>query len=101
MRSSIAPSDPSLTISTSSVFKKLSAINPSKAQGPDGIPGWFLKENADLLADPIQDVLNASYQERSLPAAWKEADIVPIPKQRPVYDINKHLCPISLTPLLS
>ena len=40
--SSIAPSDPTLSISAASVFKKLSAINPSKAQGPDGIPGWLL-----------------------------------------------------------
>ena len=101
MSSSIAPSDPTLTISAASVFKKHSAVNPFKAQGRDEIPGWLLKRNADLLADPIQDVLNPSYQERRLPAAWKEADIVPISKQRPIYDINKNLRPISLTPLLS
>ena len=38
------------TISEFSTFKKLSALNPTKAQGPDGIPIWLLKENADLLA---------------------------------------------------
>ncbi|CAH3161434.1 unnamed protein product, partial [Porites lobata] len=48
---------------------KLSVLNPSKAHGPDGIPAWLLKENADLLA---------------------EADVVPVPKQRPINDINKH-----------
>ena len=101
MSSTIAPSDPTLTISAASVFKKHSAVNSSKAQGDDEIPGWLLKRNADLLADPIQDVLNPSYQERRLPAAWKKADIVPISKQRPIYDINKHLRPISPTPLLS
>ena len=31
----------------------------------------------------------------------EEADVVPVPKQRPVQDINKHLRPISLTPILS
>ena len=29
------------------------------------------------------------------------ADIVPIPKQKPVIDVNKNLRPISLTPVLS
>lgn len=95
------PSESTLVVSAASVFEKLSAINPTKAQGPDGIPGWLLKENADLLADPVQDILNTSYQEGRLPSTWKEADIIPIPKQRPIFDINKHLRPISLTPLLS
>ena len=41
-------------ISESSVFEKLSALNTNKASGPDGIPSWVLKENADLLAAPVQ-----------------------------------------------
>ena len=69
--------------------------------GPDDIPGWALKENTDLLAVPIADILNASYREGCLPPSWKEVDVVPVPKQRPVRDINKHLRPISLTPILS
>lgn len=48
-------------------FKKLSSLNPSKAQGPDGIPGWLLKESADLLAMPVCDVINSSYREGRLP----------------------------------
>ena len=76
-------------------------LNRSKAHGPDGIPGWVLKENADLLAVPIADILNSSYREGRLPPSGKEADVVPVPKQRPVQDINKHLRPISQTPILS
>ena len=76
-------------------------LNRSKAHGPDGMPGWALKENADLLAVPITDILNSSYRESRLPPSWKQADVVPVPKQRPVQDINKHLRPISLTPILS
>ena len=60
-----------------------------------------MKENADLLAEPIADILNSSYREGRLPSSWKEADVVPVPKQRPVQDVNKHLRPISLTPILS
>ena len=84
-----------------SVFKKLSGLNPSKSTGPDGIPGWLLKENADLLTLPVLDILNASFRESRLPPSWKEADIVPIPKQKPVIGVNKNLRPISLTPVLS
>ena len=39
-----------LCVSEFSVFKKLTALNQSKAGGPDGIPNWILKENADILA---------------------------------------------------
>ena len=83
------------------MFKKLSTLNSSKAQGPDGIPAWLLKENADLFVDSVRDILNYSYREGHLPQSWKEADIIPVPKQKPIKDINKHLRPISLTPIIS
>ena len=84
-----------------SVFQKLLTINATKAQGPDGIPGWLLKENADLLSDPVTENLDTSYREGCLPPSWKEVDIVPVPKQRLIKDVSKHLRPISLTPILS
>ena len=96
-----ATQQPALVVSNDSVYKKLMKLNRSKAHGPDDIPGWVLKENADLLAVPIEDILNSSYREGRLPPLWKEADVVLVPKQRPVQDINKHLRPISLTPILS
>ena len=88
------------TVTTHSVFMKLSQLNPSKANGPDGIPSWLLKENASLLAHPVKEVLDSSYREGHLPQSWKKADITPLAKQKPVKDINKHLRPISLTPIL-
>ena len=89
------------TITKFSTFKKLSALNSSKAQGPDGIPVWLLKENADPLAGPVSEILNSLFHETRLPPSWKEADVVPVPKQRRIDDINKHLRPISLTTTLS
>ena len=65
------------------------------------IPSWLLKENADLLAPVVSDIIKCSVAEARLPQSWKHADIVPIPKQVPVYDVNRHLRPISLTPVLS
>jgi hypothetical protein len=46
-------------------------------------------------------IINCSFLESRLPPSWKEADIVPIPKHKPVNDVNKDLRPISLTPVLS
>ena len=94
-------SAPLIVVPIESVYKKISSLNPTKAQGPDGIPAWLLRENADILAAPVMDILNCSYQEGRLPPSWKEADIVPVPKEKPVKDVNKHLRPISLTSVLS
>ena len=83
------------------IHKKLCSLNPTKAEGPDGVPAWLLKENADCLAEPITDILNCSFREGCLPPSGKRADIVPIPKEKPVKEVNKDLRPISLTPILS
>ena len=53
-----ATQQPALVVSNELAYKKLMKLNRSKAHGPDGIPGWVLKENADLLAAPIADILN-------------------------------------------
>ena len=87
-----------LEVTRESVFLKL---NESKAHGPDNIPAWLLNENADILAEPITQIINTSFLEGRLPSSWKRGDVVPVPKQKPVEDINKHLRPISLTPIIS
>ena len=46
-------------------------------------------------------ILNSSYLENRLPAAWKLADVIPIPEQKPVRTLNKDLRPVSLTPIVS
>ena len=88
-------------VSSDAVYLKLAALNTRKASGSDGAPSWLLKENADLLAPTITDILNSSFAECRLPTSWKSADIVPIPKQKPIKDVNKHLRPNSLTAVLS
>jgi hypothetical protein len=90
--------EPTITITAGDVFEKLSKLNPRKAHGPDGIPTWVLKENADILELPVKEILNCSYRECRVPKSWRQADIVAIPKKKPITDINNHLRPISLTP---
>ena len=73
------------------IYNKLISLNPNKALGPDGIPNWILKEYAELLANPISDMLKSSYQEAKLPLAKEQANVMPLPKEKLVCDINKHL----------
>ena len=90
-----------LSVSLSSTFNKLKSLNPGKSPGPDNIPNWIFKEYAELLAEPVAIILNSSYQEQKLPPDWECANVTPVPKESQVRDINKHLRPISLTPVIS
>ena len=90
-----------LEVSTYRVYNSLLHLNKYKASGPDGLPNWLLKDFAELLVDPVTDILNASFREQKLPNAWKLADISPLPKVKQVSDPKKELRPISLTSSLS
>ena len=83
------------------LYNKLSHLNPAKAQGPDGIPNWILKDFAELLAYPVSAILNASFNEQRLPSTWKLADVSPLPKKKPFTNIKKDLRPISITSCIS
>ena len=52
-------------------------LNRSKAHGPEGILGWVLKENADLLAAPIADILNSSHRIKLSRDCFSELEAVP------------------------
>ena len=82
-------------------MKLLASLNSSKACGPDDIPNWLLKEYAELMAFPVSKIINASFEEQTLPRIWKFADVSPLPKAKPVEVLKKQLRPISLTPCLS
>ena len=90
-----------LRVTEQHVQRALDVLNPRKACGPDRTPSWLLKEYCDLVAYPITEILNASYAEQRLPTIWKMADVTPLPKKKPVVDIQKELRPISLPPCIS
>jgi hypothetical protein len=89
------------TIYPEEVYEQLTRINTRKAPGPDELPNWVLKEFAFALSDPICCIFNASVQQGQVPTLWKSANVVPIPKVKPVCSIENDLRPISLTPTLS
>ena len=40
------------------VYKFLTRLNKHKSFGPDGISNWLLKEYAEILAEPVTQILN-------------------------------------------
>ena len=69
--------------------------------GPDDIPSWQLRENADLLSVLVRDILNRSHSECCFPQSWKEANVVAVPKKKPVKDVSNYIRLISLIPVIS
>ena len=54
-----------------------------------------------MLAGPIASIYNSSIAQATVPTIWKSADIVPLPKVNPPTEIENHLRPIALTPILA
>ena len=63
-------------------YQAMLALSKSKnsASGPDGIPHWVWKENAEILAPVITVIWNLSLRKHTWPSAWKQANINPLPK---------------------
>ena len=72
--------DQPITVTESSVRRKLRKISCARAGGPDDLPNWVLRKFADILAAPIADILNSSFSKCKVPRAWKIADVPPLPK---------------------
>ena len=54
-----------------------------------------------LPSHPICTIFNATIRKGYLPAIWRSAIVIPIPKVNPLRIISKDLRPISLTAVLS
>ena len=59
----------------------------------------MLKEHADCLAAPLASIFNCSLREGVLPNVWKSANIIPLPKTKPLMSVNTDIIPISITPI--
>ena len=85
-----------INITEFGVQKLLSAINPSKAGGPDEVPCRVLKELADELAPVLTHIFQQSIKSGEVPAEWKMQWITPIYKKGPKCEAANYR-PVSLT----
>lgn len=96
----LLPDDCVPMIQSYEVSRKLLAIQPFKAHGPDNVPCRILKEFAYELPEPVTTIFNTSLTFRVVPTVWKDSNIMPIPKtQSPANEGD--IRPILLTPCLS
>ncbi|XP_041483858.1 uncharacterized protein LOC121430607 [Lytechinus variegatus] len=83
-------------ISDECVRKKLEALDPTKAAGPDEIPPVILTTLANQLCVPLAYIFNKSLEEGIVPTDWKLAHVIPIFKKGSRSKPNNYR-PISLT----
>ena len=89
-----------LQMSISGVLDQLNKLNPSKAQGPDGIPPWFLNTYAAQLAPIRHNIFQLSVDSSQIPEAWKNANVTAIFKKGSRTEAANYR-PISLTSVAS
>ena len=75
INSFINPNLSIVQLSAAEVRIILQNIDTSKATGPDGIPGVFLKNCAKELAPSFTKLLNISLQAGMFPNSWKMANL--------------------------
>ena len=63
-----------LSITPSEVFSEISALDTSKACGPDGICPSLMREGTAELAKPLADIFNKSLSDGVLPSDWVSAN---------------------------
>ena len=88
-------------ISVMTTENALQQLNVNKAVRPDNVPAWVLRDNARTLAAPLTALFNTSLRDGVIPALWKTAHVIPLPKKKPPRSIEKDIRPISLTPIVS
>ncbi|KAI8493050.1 hypothetical protein Bbelb_290540 [Branchiostoma belcheri] len=93
-----APAPPP-AVSVWDMWNRLRNVKIGKATGPDGISPRIIREFAFELSQPLSDIMNASLSQGEVPDLFKDADVVPIPKEMPP-PLDK-LRPISLTPIFA
>jgi hypothetical protein len=81
------------------VFRILDTLKMSSS-GPDGIPSWFLRLAAPVLARSLAHVYSLSISSGIVPKQWKSAIITPVEKINNPLGVTDFR-PISVTSILS
>ncbi len=79
------------------VYHVLSRLDIGKASMNDCINNKLLRTLADVLAAPICSLINNTLEQGVVPDQWKMARVTPIPKSKPMRNIENDIRPISVT----
>ena len=82
------------------ILGQLRSLKPDKITGLDGIPPRFLRDGADILADPIAHIVNFSLMSEAVPSGLKDARVIPLFKKGSRLDPGNYR-PVSILNILS
>jgi hypothetical protein len=82
------------------VAKHLYHLDPSKAAGPDGIPGRILKECSAIITPSLCSLFNHSLGSGTVPSEWKSANVTPVHKKEKKEPATNYR-PISLLSIIN
>ena len=85
-----------IAFTPSKVKRKLEALRPNSAPGPDKITPRFLKLSLDSMSAALSLLFNMSMVEGAIPADWKLANVTPIFKKGSKCSPSNYR-PVSLT----
>ena len=54
-----------------------------------------------LYSTPLTAIFNSSLREGVIPNEWKMANVIPLPKTKPIISVETDIRPISLTPIVA
>ena len=77
--------------------RKLLMQQCSSAAGPDGIPGFFYRKLAGVLAQPLATVFQQSLYQRAIPDMWRNALVIPLFKGKGSKASASSYRPVSLS----
>ena len=63
------------------ILKVIGSLNKNKALGPASIPTNILKDNVEVLAEPLSQIINMSFEQGKFPDLLKTAQVIPVHKK--------------------
>ena len=75
-----SPCPDELLCTAEEVIFLIMSLDPSKANGPDGISAQMLKGTAHRIVSSLTKLFNISISQGCFPECWKTSSVVPISK---------------------
>ena len=82
------------------VRKQLQSLDVKKAVGLDGVSSMFLRDGTDCIVAPVTHIINISIITETVPAAFKDAKVIPLFKKGSTLDPGNYR-PVSILNVLS
>jgi len=88
------------SVTSAFVEKQLCLMKTNKVIGLDNISACLLRDTASVLASPLRDIINLSFEKGRLPSSWKCAKVTALFKQGDKTDKDNYRH-ISILPTVS